>query len=140
VWKKVYQAYVTYSSNGGTFPDGTTKYTQTLKSYSVDVVGGVSYVTEESSPPTPTKSDYYFNGWATSSSSTEAFIKSGDNVSVEVDKTLNLYAIWTQKPNGLVWIYYGNKWVRAKPWIYLNGWKEVVPWIYRDGSGWETSI
>lgn len=79
VWKYVFT--VTWNLNGGTYNSSTTNPTQSVESGST-----VSFSTY-----TPTKSDYTFQGWATSTSATSGST-SGNSSAIIANTTF--YAIW----------------------------------------------
>ena len=72
---------ITFNANGGTFTSGTT-ITQTLEENAVYLA-----------PEKPTKTDYFFAGWAETSTATSATWVSGEQTAT-AEKTW--YAVWLQ--------------------------------------------
>ena len=133
VWKKTdstYTAYVSYNANGGTFSTGGTTYKQTITSKTYATVDGINYVSAATDTPSLSRENYRHEGWATSSTATEALIKVGGDVSVGVNKTLTLYAVWSKSAvGGIAWVYDG-KWKEAIPYVYDGKWKEAGANVY----------
>ena len=54
----------------------------------------------------PTRPNYYFKGWSTNPSATDASYKKGELIPADAfmggSKTINLYAVWAQSSNGSV--------------------------------------
>ncbi len=74
---------VKFSANGGVFSDNSTEKTTTVdKNATLDEV------------EQPTKQDYYFEGWSTSSTENNFWNFAED----KVEKDLTLYAVWSSTP------------------------------------------
>ncbi|MBO5481253.1 MAG: InlB B-repeat-containing protein, partial [Clostridia bacterium] len=76
------QYTVTYNANGGTFADGETTLTATVKNNST-----------LTAPDSPTRPNYTFAGWATNSAGSNKWNFSTDKVTGDI----TLYATWSQE-------------------------------------------
>ena len=76
------QYTVTYNANGGTFADGETTLTATVKNNST-----------LTAPDSPTRTNYTFAGWATNSAGSNKWKFSTDKVTGDI----TLYATWLQE-------------------------------------------
>lgn len=73
-----------YSANGGSGAPSTDTYTSTYSSpHSFTVSNG-----------TPSRANYTFLGWSTSSSASTASYHGGDSISVAANSSKTLYAVW----------------------------------------------
>lgn len=85
-----YTTEIAYDLNGGTGgPSEPTTHTVSSESQLSTVSMGISNATDMS------RTDYIFQGWATSKDSTTVF-QPGDNISVPTGQTTTLYAIWKE--------------------------------------------
>lgn len=56
----------------------------------------------------PTRNEYTFLGWSTSSTATNATYQAGSTVRVPADQTVTLYAVWQQKEANAGLVFNGN--------------------------------
>lgn len=79
-------ATLKYNANGGTGAPGNQTHTQTGNSYTFTVSNTV-----------PTRTNYRFEGWATTSSASTPAYHGGDSYTInKSDPTKTLYAVWTE--------------------------------------------
>jgi len=81
VWAQEHTYTLKYNANGGTGAPADQSITNTASSTTFTI-----------SSTKPTRSDYTFKGWSTSSSATKATYQPGD--SVKITATTTLYAVW----------------------------------------------
>jgi uncharacterized repeat protein (TIGR02543 family) len=78
----------------------------------------------------PTRPNYTFLGWDTSSSATKVEYEAGANYTN--NSAITLYAVWKIAYNGYINVDGTMK--RGLFWIKNNGaWKKGIPWIKKDG-------
>lgn len=82
-----YYAYLYYNANGGTGAPSTQS-----DSYSTTgSPGSTSFIIKTGEP---TRADYIFAGWSTSSSASSAQYRAGDSITVYYNSSKTLYAVW----------------------------------------------
>lgn len=95
-------ATLQYDANGGSGAPTAQTYTQSGDSYTFTVSNTI-----------PTRTNYRFEGWSTSSSATTATYHGGDSFTVnKSDPTKTLYAVWTE--------YYRPGAVQDTDWLSHN--------------------
>ena len=123
---------VTYNANSGSGAPGNSTGTQYYNTW-----GNYADPSIELSATIPTRTNYEFLGWGTSSSATTASYQ--PNTSYTFSANTTIYAVW--RIMGIVRIYNGSSWDNYFVYIY-NGsnWNDkYTPFVY-DGSTWVRCI
>lgn len=121
-----YSATLRFSANGGTGAPG-----------SITETGDGEYVDITIPRDEPTRTGYFFEGWADDDAATKAQYHPGRTYSwyaTEAGYTHRLYAVWTKEQTGSVrlgpyfelytpYIWTSSGWQRATAHIWDNGWK-----------------
>jgi uncharacterized repeat protein (TIGR02543 family) len=146
---------VTFDANGGTCSTDTLTSTRTAKyaysnwntnaggtgtSYAAGAsytgnaaltlyaIWSISYTNNAVTLPTPTRSGYKFNGWATSSSAT-----SGSTGKYTPTKAVTLYATWIKSTS--MWTNVDGTWKQGSGWANVDGaWKKGTAFVNVSGT------
>lgn len=133
-------ATLNYNANGGTGAPSAQTHSQTGDSYTFTVKNTV-----------PTRTNYRFEGWSTSSSATTPSYHGGDSFTISKgDPTRTLYAVWTEyyrpgasldsvwlshnRSGGNTRVFGGSNWVEMRTINAPTG-KGDTPSFYHD-SAW----
>ena len=133
-------ATLNYNANGGTGAPSAQTHSQTGDSYTFTVSNTV-----------PTRTDYRFDGWSTSSSATTPSYHGGDSFTISKGTpTRTLYAVWTEyyrpgstldtnwlshnRSGGNARVYGGSSWIEMRTIDAPTG-KGDTPSFYHD-SAW----
>ena len=122
-----YYAYLYYNANGGSGAPNTQSQSSTSS--------GVSKTFTVSST-TPTRADYTFLGWATSSSAATPSYVGGDTITVNTGSSKTLYAVWQAAPAiSLTGVALDRTVQTGAPYVNVNGELKQVVEMYRKEAG-----
>ena len=128
VWSQItYKATINYNANGGTGAPSSQSNTSTTTSVSIKLSSTI-----------PTRANYDFLGWSTSSSATTAAYQPNTSYTFTGSTsgtTTTLYAIWKKSSN----VYYriNNEWKQAYAYIRKNGQWVPIQTKVRNNNQWK---
>lgn len=120
-------ATLKYNANGGSGAPSNQTHTQTGNSYTFTVSNTV-----------PTRTNYRFEGWATSSSASTPSYHGGDSYTINKnDPTKTLYAVWTEFYRPGATLYSADEYYPTSPVWYSNHKTNGACHIRTENNTWQ---